>query len=350
MLKRVTFIIAAVSLTLLGAGCAKTYDPAPEQDAAILFGAGSLLLNDDYATKAPLESGTTFGVFAFKQAGTAGAPGTWNSSRTPEFMFNVPVSFDGSTCSYSPIRFWPDPASSTVSFWAYSPYDENALLLESGSTASAYTSSSTGLPDMRYTADGHTDFMVSDLVKNQTYASNSGVVELPFGHALSKVDVSVQKQDPEGRYTVTLKNVSFNGIYFTGTIRWNTSTEIWAWALWSGLRQNLGVWEDDPEDDSDDIVLTTSSQSLPAVMPLPQNLTDAAARLHVEFSVSYEGILHERSTTREVLLSKVFEDAGAAWSKNSHYTLNITISPDDPIEFTVSWSDWGDVYNFHITD
>lgn len=350
MLNRVTFIIAAVSLTLLGAGCAQTYDPAPEQDAAIRFGAGSLLLNDVYASKADYYDNTSFGVFAFKQSG-----GTWAQLATknwkPDFMFNQEVVHGlGSAYTYSPTRYWPDPAESTLTFWAYSPYDENAVLLESGSTESVYTSGSTGLPDMRFTADGHTDFMVSDLVKDQTYASNAGVVELPFGHALSKVDVNVEKQDPEDRYTVTLKAISFNGIYFTGTIRWNSSTEIWDWVLWSGFRQNLNVWEDNPDDDSDDIVLTSASQALPSVMPLPQSLTDAAARLHVEFSVSYEGILHERSTTREVLLSNVFEEAGAAWDKNCHYTLNITISPDDPIEFAVSWSDWGDVYNFHITD
>lgn len=343
MLNRVTFIIAAVSLTLLGAGCTKTYDPAPEQDAAIRFGAGSLLLNDDYATKAPLESGTTFGVFAFKQAGTAGAPGTWNSSRTPEFMFNVPVSFDGSTCSYSPIRFWPDPASSTVSFWAYSPYDENALLLESGSTASAYTSSSTGLPDMRYTSDGHTDFMVSDLVKDQTFASNSGVVELPFGHALSLVDVSVVKVDPTSKYTVKLKAVRFDGIYSTAVLRSS------GWADWSGARGNLVLYADNPADNTDDITLTTTAQSLPPVIPLPQELTNAAARLHVEFTVSYAGILHERTTAREVLLSNVFENVGSHWEKNKHYTLELRVSPDDPIEFTVSWSDWGDVFNYQIT-
>lgn len=347
-LRIIRIAAAAAGALLIVAGCAVRLDPAEGTGGgAIGFTAGSALLRDD-ATKAPLTTPVHLGVFCYKQPGTVGSPGAWNATRKPDYMFNLDVNFDGSSYSYSPVQYWPSPET-TLSFWAYSPRTETPdLLVRNGSAA--FTSASSGIPDIRYTTDGHTDFMVSDLVKNQTYATNSGLVTLPFGHAMSKVDVNVNKQDPTSKYTVTLKAVSFNGIYQTGTIRWDTSLETWDWASWSGLRQNLTVWEDDPDDDSDDMILTASNQALPGVMPLPQNLTDASARLHVEFSVSYEGILHERSTTREVLLSKVFEDAGAAWSKNSHYTLNITISPDDPIEFTVSWSDWGDVYNFHITD
>ena len=349
MLKHSIIRIAAAAGALLLAGCSARLDPA-EDGTSIRFTAGSALLRDD-ATKAA-ESLTTpvhLGVFCYKQPGTVGSPGAWSTSCVPDYMFNVDVNFDGvSSYTYSPARYWP-PSETTLSFWAYCPRLESPDLLEAG-TSNSFTSSSAGIPDIRYTTNSHTDFMVSDLVKDQTYETNSGVVVLPFSHAMSKVDVNVKKEDPTSKYTVTLKNVSFNGIYHTGIIRWDASLETWDWANWSGQRQNLIVWEDDPDDDSDDIVLTLENQALPAVLPLPQSLADASARLHVEFSVSYEGILHERSTTREVLLSQVFEEAGAAWHKNSHYTLNITISPDDPIEFTVNWSDWGDAYNFHITD
>lgn len=309
------------------------------------------------ATKAPVgdsfANGDKIGVFGFYHDNS-----TWSTdtSNLPDYMFNQCMTYDGSAWNYSPVKYWPNEtgagAISTgtdlLSFWGYHPWNG------SGISFPEYRPDSVGLPNIAFTqstvADTQVDLMVSDLVKDQTYATNSGLVTLQFEHAMSKVDVSVNKQDPTSKYTVTLRAVRFNGIYHTGTIRWDTLLETWDWASWSGPRQNLSVWEDDPDDDSDDRVLTSDSQALPAVMPLPQNLTDASARLHVEFSVSYEGILHERSTTREVLLSKVFEEAGASWSKNTHYTLSITISPDDPIEFTVSWSDWGDVNNFHLTD
>lgn len=340
---KINIIRIAAALTgtlLLVAGCADRLDPVEKNDETpVSFSAGSSLLRDDEpATKSEAyPSGTSFGVFAYK-----GNMNDSNSNLAPNFMYNVEVAYDGATYTYSPIRFWPD-VSEKLSFWAYSPYTASPVLYKAGSTT-AFASTTQGIPDIQYTADGQTDFMVSDVVKNQTKDSNSGLVVMPFNHALSKVDVSVNKYDPTSKYTVKLKVVRFDGIYSTAILRSS------GWAEYSGARGNLVLYADDPDDDSDDRVLTSDSQALPAVMPLPQNLTDASARLHVEFSVSYEGILHERSTTREVLLSKVFEEAGASWSKNAHYTLSITISPDDPIEFTVSWSDWGDVNNFHLTD
>ena len=312
-------------------------------------------------TKAPVDAfanGDQIGVFGFYHDNS-----TWSTDpdNKPDYMYNQLMTYNATTLAweYSPVKYWPNetgPSLSTgtdlLSFWGYHPHNgslpDGVTLNPVKSNGDSYTSASTGLPDIAFTqsttaGDSQVDLMVSDLVKDQTYEINSGVVELLFSHALSKVDVNVKKKDPTLKYTVTLKNVSFNGIYHTGIIRWNALLETWDWANWSGPRQNLSVY-------SDDIVLTSDDHTLPAVLPLPQSLADASARLHVEFSVSYEGILHERSTTSEVLLSQVFEEAGAAWHKNSHYTLNITISPDDPIEFTVSWSDWGDAYNFHITD
>ena len=84
-------------------------------------------------------------------------------------------------------------------------------------------------------------------------------------------------------------------------------------------------------------------------MLIPQDLNNEYAKLYVEYTISYSGILHERTTACEVPLSSIFTGDSAKWVKNKHYTLNLTVVPDDPIEFTVSWSDWGDVYDYHIT-
>lgn len=337
MLNRVTFILAAVCTLTLStlAGCVKTFDPVLEQENAIRFQAGSLLLNDD-ATKAAYPDNTSFGVFAYK--GIMNGP---NNNLAPGFMYNVEVTHTGASYTYSPTRFWPD-VSEKLSFWAYSPYSASPVLYKAG-TNTAFSSATKCIPDIQYTADGHTDFLVSDVVKNKTSNDNSGVVVIPFNHALSMVDVSVVKVDPTSKYTVKLKAVRFDGIYSTAVLRSS------GWADWSGARGNLVLYADDPADNTDDITLTTSAAPLQTVIPLPQELTNAAARLHVEFSVSYAGILHERTTAREVLLSKVFEGVGAHWEKNKHYTLELRVSPDDPIEFTVSWSDWGDVFNYQIT-
>lgn len=348
MLNRIIRILATVSgCALLMAGCTLTLDPVvdktPDTGKAIGFTAGSALLRDDATKSVAYYDDTSFGVFCFRQTGAFGWSDLATKHWKPDFMFNQEVHNSSSVYTYSPTRFWPDGSVNTLTFWAYSPYDASADLLVSGSTSTAYTSNSEGLPDIRFTVDGHTDVLYSDVVEDQTYASNSGVVPISFNHALSLVDVNVKKDDPTDRYTVTLKSLRLDGLFTTAILRSS------GWAAWSGERSNLAVYEDDPDDDSDDIVLTTGNQALQGVMPLPQDLGNEAARLHVEFTISGAGIAHERTTAREVLLSTVFEDASGRWDMNSHYTLNITISPDDPIEFTVSWSDWGDVYNWHLT-
>lgn len=333
-------IAAALAGALLLAGCAARLDPVEKQggETPVSFSAGSSLLRDDSpATKAEAyPAGTSFGVFAYK-----GNMNDANTSLAPNFMYNVEVAYDGSTYTYSPIRFWP-AVTQKLTFWAYSPYSASPVLYRAG-TRTAFISTTKGIPDIQYTADGQTDFMVSDVVKNLTKNNNPGPVVMPFNHALSKVDVTVNKDDPTSKYTVKLKAVRFDGIYSTAILRSS------GWTDHSGARGNLVLYADDPADNTDDITLTASAQSLSTVIPLPQDLNNAAARLHVEFTVSFEGISHERTTAREVLLSKVFENAGARWDKNAHYTLELTISPDDPIEFTVSWSNWGDVFNYNIT-
>ena len=122
------------------------------------------------ATKGALPSGTTFGVFAFYQPGTiGGAAGAWNGNRTPDFMFNQPVQFDGTDYTYSPVKYWPSNIENTLSFWAYSPYNASADLLARNSAAS-YTSTSENIPDIRFTVtDGKADLLYSNIVENQKY-------------------------------------------------------------------------------------------------------------------------------------------------------------------------------------
>ena len=352
MLKRIIRIAAAAFTLLIGTGCVATLDPAQEGTTMpISFDAGSTLLRAD-ATKAAYYDNTSFGVFTFKQSG-----GTWAQLASkhwkPNYMFNQEVHCLSGVYTYSPIRFWPSPSDGTLTFWAYSPYDANANLLVSGSTSNAYTSSSIGLPDIRFTSDGNTDLLYSDVEADQTYATNSGEVQFDFYHALALVDLKAEKIDEDGLYGVTMKKVSFKGIYATGILK----SSDWSWGNYSGSRQDLPVWEDDPDDNSDDVVLAHGSAApLAGVMPIPQDLTDDACWLHVEFEVSYHedpldpsSALLTYTTSRNVYLRDVFFYAGSAWTKNSHYTVTLQISPDRPIQFTVSWDDWGADHNYHLS-
>ena len=354
MLNRIIRILATtLGALLLAAGCSKApYSPASEQ-TPISFDAGSALLRGDaqLTRTSTLPKNTFFGVFAFLQPNN----GTWNANRKPDYMFNVKVKYNGSKYTYSPIRFWP-PTSTKLSFWAYYPYSSSAGFLARGSSSTAYTNTTQNLPDIRFTVDGHTDVMYSNLVRNQTSASNGGVVAFTFNHALSLVDVLAEKVDSDGRFTVKLTSVSFKGLYMTAILSSNADWTSWSWGNYSGARQNLLVWQDDPGDNSDDKVLAHNSPvSVGSVMPLPQSLSADAARLRVEFDVSYledpsdENTLVSYSTFREVFLRDIFTADSSTWTVNSHYTLTIQISPGKPIQFTVSWDDWGADHNYHLS-
>ncbi len=369
MLNRIIRIMAtAAACALLLAGCSLRLDDpalemAQETGVTINFDAGSaLLLNDAKQTKAAYYDDTSFGVFAFKQSG-----GNWSQLASkkwkPNFMFNQAVHHSSGVYTYAPTRFWPDPTVNKLTFWAYSPYDANADLLVSGGTANAYASNSIGLPDIRFTADGQTDLLYSDVEADQTSATNYGEVHFDFNHALALVDLKAEKVDENGLYEVTLKCLSFKGIYATGILKNSTTSPAspanpaWSWYSYSGSRQDLPVWEDDPDDDSDDVILSHGSSTMIAgVMPLPQDLTNDACWLHVEFEVSYHedpldpsSTLLSYSTSRNVYLRDVFYSAGSAWTMNSHYTVTLQISPDRPIQFTVSWDDWGAEHNYHLS-
>lgn len=369
MLNRIIRIMAtATGCALLLAGCSLRLDnPAPDmaQDSGvpISFYAGSaLLLDDAQQTKAAYYDDSSFGVFAFKQSG-----GSWSQLNSkkwkPDFMFNQEVHHSSGVYTYSPTRYWPNAAVNTLTFWAYSPYDANVDLLVKGSTSNAYTSTSVGLPDIRFTADGQTDLLYSDVEADQTYMTNSGTVQFDFNHALALVDIKAEKIDEDGLYGVTMKEVSFKGIYATGILKNSTAspasptTPAWSWDNYSGGRHDLPVWEDDPLDNSDDVVLAHGTATpLAGVMPLPQDLTNDACWLHVEFEVSYHedpldpsSAVLSYTTSRNVYLRDVFYSVGSAWAKNTHYTVTLQISPDRPIQFTVSWDDWGADHNYHLS-
>ena len=345
MFNRIIRIIGAtLCCALLMAGCSKELHDPVQPAEAISFDAGSsLLLNDAPASRTTLPANTHFGVFAYKWG--------WSTSRKPDYMFNVDVEYDGSSYTYSPARFWP-PSSTKLSFWAYCPYDASADLLAAGTPSTTYTKSTPNLPDIRFTVDGYTDVMYSNLVTNQTYASNGGVVPLTFNHALSLVDVYAQKDDSSDHFTVELNSVRFDGLYGTAILQ-NSN---WQWYSWSGERRNYSAWSGNRELVHNSPTLLTNTPET-KLMLIPQSLSNDACRLHLEFTLTYtthddeldEDVEHVVPTSRDVYLRDVFAGlADVKWTENAHYALTINISPNKPILFTVSWTAWGDYHNYSL--
>ena len=315
------------------------------------------------ATKSALPNNTTFGVFAFYQPGViGGTPGTWNASTcSPDFMYNEDVLYNNNTYSYFPIKYWPNNPENTVSFWAYCPFSNtpdtpassDIILLETGGVLNDYyTKTSKGIPDVFFTVtDGQKDLLLanieesesSHIIKNLSKQSNSESVSFLFHHTLSLIDVNVKKVDLNPpQYTVKLKSVRFDGIYMTGVYRNGSS----AWEV-CNERQSFTLYSSETGDE-----LYTTNRVLQSSMLIPQVLTDESTKLHVEYTIWRSGMLQTRTIVCDVALSSVFKDNlnnPIPRDINIHYSLNIKITPDDPIEFTVNWSNWGPDHNYHIT-
>lgn len=338
--------MAAALAAVLAGSCLKVQNPDEEGDEwTILDSDMPVIFRSNIVeptTKGSFPAGSTFGVFAY-YTGTS----NWSSSAKPNFMYNQEVDFDGTDYTYSPIKYWPNNTGSKITFWAYSPYSADAVLLKRGTTT-AYTNTTANTPDIKFTVtDGNTDFMLSTVASNKTKPAVNTPVNLTFNHALSKISFYVKKVDaavPE-KYTVKLKTVRFDGIYMTATHR-NSG-----WAEWAAPRNSVTSFA--PADASEYITLSTSypaAGSPQAVSILmPQSLAYEYALLHIEYTIDFEGLLHTRTMISNIPLSTVFSNASGVWSEGTEYNVYVSITPDDPIEFSVTWSNWGEVHNNHIT-
>lgn len=243
-------ISLALAVLLLSAGCLRietngvsdhpmtfgTYTPRTTKAAAEpgVVSAGSL------------PSNTSFGVFAFYQPGTVGSvTGRWGnggsrSSWKPDYMFNEQVDFDGTSYTYSPLRYWPSNEENTISFWAYWPIEfynasnnsgtlkfyDAASYQSNPASPTAYNSNSTGLPVAKYTVSANPaqqyDLLFDSFANtDKTYENCSptqGTVPLTFRHVLSQVQFSIT---PDGGTlpddaVVTLNSFQLTGIYSEG--------------------------------------------------------------------------------------------------------------------------------------
>ena len=133
-----SIIFAAVAAIVL-AGCTKNETYVKNYDEeAVSFGAysGRTLtkggITDDMNLKALAEHG--FGVFATY----SGTNDFETAGATDDFMFNQQVTSadEGSTWTYSPLKYWPNPTNGQaaddqkVSFFAYAPYANDAAIAD----------------------------------------------------------------------------------------------------------------------------------------------------------------------------------------------------------------------------
>lgn len=308
-----------------------------------------------------LPDNSSFGVFAFYQEGVidSGVPASWNATRTPNFMFDQEVEYDGTDYTYAPERYWPSNEENTISFWAYYPYtayrtdNTNPLKFYESDGTTDYSSSSTGLPVVKYTVPSDPDDQYDILFDtfdntDKTYLNctpTHGVVPLTFKHALSWVEFQII----EGT-GAKINSMEITDLYWSGTCADPSSIS------WTDL--------DDLDDYSiADVVVSSSTICSMLMIPQELNLTGQEPKLTINYDITFassdpnhpDPIVYKNNTGSVYLKdAKNYtgtDDIGVyVWQPGYHYTYKIRAG-FERIEFeevVVSTDDWS-VGNVNIS-
>ena len=216
-MKRPGDILITLAVTCTAAlSCAKeSAESIQYSDIPVSFSAfGSW----DEATKTAADGSSTIftagdriGVFAYH-----------NDSTSPDFMNDQPVQFDGTSWSYSPIKYWPAAQDHRLSFYAYWPYREasrGCISIDGngGAPTLTYSNPDADIDLMAATAEGLT-------ADSQTSAKP---VSLNFRHMLAKVRFSFTNTGNTKHVIHALRyNIPYIGIYkFSVPVSWESISE-----------------------------------------------------------------------------------------------------------------------------
>lgn len=281
-----------------------------------------------------LPDSTSFGVFAFYQQGVVGSTTAhWSDGGwTPYYMFNQEVEFDGTDYSYSPLKYWPSNEENTISFWAYYPYgayaagNTGALKLYESDGTTVYSSSSTGLPYVKYTVDrdpaNQMDLLFDSFAKKDMTYDNClpepGTVNLLFRHALALVEFQITEGEEAIIHSFQLTNLFWSG---------NCANPSASPIVWTGQSSpnSFSISE-----------LNVADSLVCRLLMIPQTLS-ASANVSINYDISYpsfdpsypEPIVYSGNTGTARLT-----DAGiTAWEAGKHYIYKLTAG-FERIEFT----------------
>lgn len=228
-------LIPCFALTALSLSCTSESTDAPEASEPIRFATEIEWPTDRAVTdKTGFNSGDRIGVFAYYQ-----------SSGSPDFMNNQLMNTtDGTTWTYTPVKYWPNNTGATLGFYAYAPYTAGIAMSTAGSltchqtapttgTAGTFTSDTTPDPTGSYALDGNTDFLLAAL-PSQTKPGIGTSVTFTFRHALAKLTFKFSLGT--GITSATVQSVAFT-IPAQGTVRLDGTT-----VTWSGLSDTTGIY------------------------------------------------------------------------------------------------------------
>lgn len=341
----------ALAASLLAVGCVKVEVVNGVQEE-IGFHARSVRLDDwsPLVTKSSyldggseLPANSSFGVFAY-DTGTD----TWETAgdtASPAFMTNVPVTYNGQgqaitgNYSYSPTRYWPSgDTPDKLSFYAYYPYTTTGGV--SGIT-SIPDASTTGLGTFGYTVDvtpaNQVDFMLTDVFANQLYETNSGVVPFAFYHMLTQVVIKVKASSDLTGATVSLENLTIDGVAKDGVLTVTTPAKNSTWAISGDL----------PVAFSSSVTLSSTETTLATFHLLPQRNISGVVTADVAFKITTT--TPSRTIEQEVTSIDLSKEGAISWNMGYKVTYTFTVGLDN-IVFSADASPWSETSNTIIVE
>jgi len=347
--------------------CSRTYDVKPEAQQEIGFGTWAETMTKARTAGADsFTNGDTFNVYGYNT----------NGSGTVIFTGDEVSTTNGTTWTYSPLRFW-DPTASFYFFYAISP---------SGVSLAA-TPVATDLAKSGLFASGDITFSGADndiLVANQKKVAkasySSDPVALVFNHITSKVDFFVKKDatlgssganatvkitsaqlvDVSSVGSFTVKNYTDEKPVLDATYGWTpkgtkasypssaytTETEVPAATTYSGVTAGTTTGT----------VANLFGENAYFVL-MPQDLSSATQKLSIAYTIT-TGTAPNQATTAYtasiplmsfVNADKTDNDADKiqSWAPGKHYKYTLTIGAN-AINFSATITSWGDaVTGYH---
>ena len=394
-MKKYLILAAAAALTL--ASCAKvettTKNPMAE-NAPIVFSnyapkSITKAATANYAKANVLIADADFDVYAWATAnGTAFTGSNGVKSNGHDFMEWYTVTYkadgnsDGSKNAYPDgYRYWPSgDAPDYLSFYAYYP-----------SNGAGITPPAAGLGAFSFTAQATAanmvDFMVADVVPNQTYDTSNGnpgtnsgtdgTVNLTFKHMLTRVQFkfkTTQEVVDDTHTTIKVTDVKLYNALTKGTLTSSYNKDAVAPAtptstVWSGQDtpsaspyevfvngadiNNLELTATAApatNNDADIFLMVPQEMVTPSFSTtphIPNNLSNEPQYLLVEWDVITDGVTTHNSralyfdtdlkTTDNITAPAAAMDLD--WAKNASITYTLTIGPK-PILFTAEVTSW----------
>jgi hypothetical protein len=171
-----------------------------------------------------------------------------------------------------------------------------------------------GMPtSLEYAAAGQKDMLYKYVERTGGAKGNNPLVAFTFTHLLSKAFFTVTNQTPDTKYTYTISNVKVTSAYQNGVYAVTGDT-----GSWTGSNANATEFA------------TIENVAYNTPKTNAEMLLIPGASVGVSFTVtlSIDG--------KEVTSYNYSKENVATLAANSVYNFNIVLSPNDPIQFTVT--------------